>query len=164
MKPVYFNYVTCVMAFLALGLYDVKDNFKGLFSGMALMLLLLGAVVGSALRGRFFASWKLFFTGLFGFLLSTFVGSMFNPGVQRAASEVAAAVYDYKKHTGVFPESLMQVATADNIAAISRKRIKYGSRVHYLRTAEGFYLSYDTYPFNSQAWDMEKKAFVEMMD
>ncbi|NHZ91080.1 hypothetical protein F2P45_18955 [Massilia sp. CCM 8733] len=164
MKPVYINYVACVMAFLALGLYDVKDNFKGLFSGMALMLLLLAAIVGSASRGRFFANWKLFFTGLFGFVLSTFVGSMFNPAVERAATAVVASIYDYKKQTGVYPDSLMQVAVADNIKDMSKNRIKYGSRVHYLRMDDGFYLGYDTYAFNGRAWDMEKKAFVEVID
>ncbi|NHZ66341.1 hypothetical protein [Massilia genomosp. 1] len=164
MKSVYLKYIACVLGFLALGLYDVKDNFKGLSGGIALFLLLLAAIVGPAFKARVFAGWKLFFAGLCGFILSVFVGALFNPPVERAASALVASVYEYKQHTGAFPESLMQVATADNIAAISRKRIKYGSRVHYLRTAEGFYLSYDTYPFNSQAWDLEKKAFVEMLD
>lgn len=42
--------------------------------------------------------------------------------------------------------------------------MKYGSRVHYLRTAQGFHISYDTYPFNGRSWDLEKQAFVDMID
>ncbi|NHZ98496.1 hypothetical protein [Massilia sp. CCM 8734] len=164
MKSVYFKYVACIIAFLAIGLYDVQDNFKGYVGFMALLLLLLLTFFLSGATGRFFLSWKLFFTGLFGFFLSTYVGSLFNPAVERAAASVVASIYEYKKQTGVYPDSLMQVASADNIKDISRKRIKYGARVVYGRTEDGFHLSYETYAFNSQAWDMEKKAFVEMLD
>lgn len=164
MKSPYFQHAACILAFLATGLYDVMDNFKGLMSGIALFLLLSGAIVGSFLHGRRIAIWKLFLTGLCGFVLSTIVGSMFNSSVNRAAAHMVASIYDYKQHTGAFPESLMQVANAGNIRDLSRKRIKYGSRVHYMRTEEGFALSYDNYAFNGQSWNMEKKAFVEMVD
>ncbi|UOD29187.1 hypothetical protein INH39_27835 [Massilia violaceinigra] len=164
MKSAYFKYVACVIAFLAIGLYDVHDNFKGYTGFMALLLLLLVTFFLSGASGRLFVSWKLFFAGLSGFFLSTYIGSLFNPAVERAASAVVASIYDYKKQTGVYPESLMQVATAGNIKDLSRKRIKYGARVHYMRMKDGFHLSYDTYAFNGQVWDTEKKAFVEIMD
>lgn len=164
MNSAYFKYVACMIVFLAIGMYDVMDNFKGLTGSVALLLLLLGAIVGSFMNAIRTRMWKLFVTGLCGFILSTIVGSMFNSSVQRAASEVVAAVYAYKEQTGVYPESLMQVATPANRKSLARKRIKYGSRVHYMRTDEGFALFYDNYAFNGQTWDMEKKAFAEMID
>jgi hypothetical protein len=97
-------------------------------------------------------------------VLSILVGALFNRGVDQAASTLVATIQAYKKQTGVYPESLMQMVTADNVNDLSRNRIKYGSRVHYRRSGGSFDLSYDSYPFNGRMWDAEKNAFVDVMD